>query len=457
MQILVTIALVVIAVLLFELIIGLHEFGHFITAKLSGIKVNEFALGMGPKLFSFKKGETQYSLRLFPIGGFCAMEGEDEDSPEPRSFNNAKVWKRMIVIIAGAVMNIILGIIFSFIMVIPQEAYSSTTVEQFDPRSYSANCGLQIGDKIVKVNGYDIYNSKDLSFSFAGVNCENVDGKSVSVYKQDCANAICTEYSKIATDKKPDDDTLLKLYNITTDGCAAVNNSADKTEAKKVMDDTVKKLYDTIGVTDYTLPTITEKDTRQRYTATVTVIRDGKEVELNDVQFFTYYKNEEDKEADKPSVSLDFYVEPIDKTFTSVIKQGFSESLSVGRMVWQSLVWIVQGRFGFKDMSGPVGIASAVTQVASQGLETNFGSAVFNILNVMTLITINLGIFNMLPFPALDGGRFLLLLIEWIFRKPIPRKVEKYINAAGFIILMGFMVVVTCKDIWQLFTGQLSL
>ena len=239
MQILVTIALVVIAVLLFELIIGLHEFGHFITAKLSGIKVNEFALGMGPKLFSFKKGETQYSIRLFPIGGFCAMEGEDEDSPEPRSFNNAKVWKRMIVIIAGAVMNIILGIIFSFIMVIPQEAYSSTTVEQFDPRSYSANCGLQIGDKIVKVNGYDIYNSKDLSFSFAGVNCENVDGKSVSVYKQDCANAICTEYSKIATDKKPDDDTLLKLYNITSDGCTAVNNSADKTEAKKVMDDTV--------------------------------------------------------------------------------------------------------------------------------------------------------------------------------------------------------------------------
>ena len=344
MQILVTIALVVIAVLLFELIIGLHEFGHFITAKLSGIKVNEFALGMGPKLFSFKKGETQYSLRLFPIGGYCAMEGEDEDSPEPRSFNNAKVWKRMIVIIAGAVMNIILGIIFSFIMVIPQEAYTSTTVEQFDPRSYSANCGLQIGDKIVKVNGYDIYNSKDLSFSFAGVNCENVDGK-----------------------------------------------------------------------------------------------------------------NEEDKEADKPSVSLDFYVEPIDKTFTSVIKQGFSEALSVGRMVWQSVVWIAQGRFGFKDMSGPVGIASAVTQVASQGLETNFGSAVFNILNVMTLITINLGIFNMLPFPALDGGRFLLLLIEWIFRKPIPRKVEKYINAAGFIILMGFMVVVTCKDIWQLFTGQLSL
>ena len=421
MQILVTIALVVIAVLLFELIIGLHEFGHFITAKLSGIKVNEFALGMGPKLFSFKKGETQYSLRLFPIGGFCAMEGEDEDSDEPRAFNNAKVWKRMIVIIAGAVMNIILGIIFSFIMVIPQEAYSSTTVQQFDPRSYSANSGLQTGDKIIKVNGYDIYNSKDLSFSFAGVNCENVDGKSVAVYKQDCANAICTEYSKIATNNNPDDDMLLKLYNITSDGCTAVNNCADKQSAQKAMNDAVKKLYTTVGVSDYSLPEINEKETRQRYTAEVTVLRNGEEVELDDVQFFTYYKNEEDQAADKPSVALDFYVEPIDKTFTSVITQGFSESVSVARMVWQSLVWIVQGRFGFKDMSGPVGIATAVTQVASQGLEVNFGSAVFNILNVMTLITINLGIFNMLPFPALDGGRFLLLLIEWIFRKPIPR------------------------------------
>ncbi len=457
MQILVTLALVVIAVLLFELIIGLHEFGHFITAKLSGIKVNEFALGMGPKLFSFKKGETQYSLRLLPIGGYCAMEGEDEDSPEPRSFNNAKVWKRMIVIIAGAVMNIILGIIFSFIMVIPQEAYSSTTIDQFDPRSYSANSGLQEGDKIIKVNGYDIYNSKDLSFSFAGVSCENVDGKSVSVYKEDCANAICTEYSKIVTEKELNDDTILNLYNITTEGCKEVNSSTDKSTAQSVMNKTVEELYKAVGVADFTLPTITEKETRQRYTATVTVIRDGKELELEDVQFFTYYKSEEDKEADKPSVSLDFYVEPIEKTFTSVITQGFSESVSVGRMVWQSLVWIVEGRFGFKDMSGPVGIASAVTQVASQGLETNFGSAVFNILNVMTLITINLGIFNMLPFPALDGGRFLLLLIEWIFRKPIPRKVEKYINAAGFVILMVFMIVITCKDVWQLFTGQLSL
>lgn len=457
MQILVTLALVVIAVLLFELIIGLHEFGHFITAKLSGIKVNEFALGMGPKLFSFKKGETQYSLRLLPIGGYCAMEGEDEDSSEPRSFNNAKVWKRMIVIIAGAVMNIILGIIFSFIMVIPQEAYSSTTIDQFDPRSYSANSGLQEGDKIIKVNGYDIYNSKDLSFSFAGVSCENVDGTSVSVYKEDCANAICTKYSKIVNEKEPDDDTLLELYNITVEGCKSVNASADKATAQGAMNTAVEQLYKTVDVADFAFPTITEKETRQRYTATVTVIRDGKEVELEDVQFFTYYKNEEDQKADKPSVSLDFYVEPIEKTFTSVITQGFSESVSVGRMVWQSLVWIVEGRFGFKDMSGPVGIASAVTQVASQGLEVNFGSAVFNILNVMTLITINLGIFNMLPFPALDGGRFLFLLIEWIFRKPIPRKVEKYINAAGFAILMLFMIVVSCKDVWQLFTGQLKL
>ncbi len=457
MQILVTIALVVIGVLLFEMIIFFHEFGHFITAKLSGIKVNEFALGMGPKIFSFKKGETRYSLRLFPIGGFCAMEGEDEESPEPRAFNNAKVWKRMIVVIAGATMNIILGIIFSFIMVIPQDAFSSTTIAQFDPRSYSANCGLQVGDTITKVNGYNIYNSKDLSFSFVGVNCEDVDGKSLSVYKQDCANALTTAYGNIVKEQNPDDDTLLKYYDIVTKDCVKINGAADKQEALSILNASVDELYKAAGIADYELPVISEKDTRQRYVADLTVIRDGEEVELEDVQFFTYYKDQEDKEADKPSVSIDFYVEPIEKNFTSVISQGFSETYSVGRMVWQSLVWIVQGKFGFKDLSGPVGVVSAVTQVASQGLEVNFGSAVFNILNVMTLITINLGIFNMLPFPALDGGRFLFLLIEWIFRKPIPRKIEGYVNSAGFIILMIFMIVVTFKDVWQLFTGQITM
>ncbi len=141
MQILIIIALVIIGILLFELIIFSHEFGHFITAKKSGVKVNEFSLGMGPKIFGFTKGETDYSLRLLPIGGYCAMEGEDEDSADPRAFNNAKVWKRMIIIIAGAVMNIILGFIMMFAYTVQADSYASTTIGGFNPNSVSANCG----------------------------------------------------------------------------------------------------------------------------------------------------------------------------------------------------------------------------------------------------------------------------------------------------------------------------
>lgn len=215
-------------------------------------------------------------------------------------------------------------------------------------------------------------------------------------------------------------------------------------------------MYEQVGETDYTVPSITEKETRPRYVADVTVERKGQEVLLEDVQFFTYM-NQNAKEGDKPSVALDFYVKPIEKTFFTVIGETFSQTASIAKMVWSSVVWIAEGKFGFNDLSGPVGIATAVTQVASQGLEQNFGAAVMNILFVMILITVNLGMFNMLPFPALDGGRFVFLIIEGLFRKPIPRKVEQYVNAAGFIILILFMIVVSIKDVWQLFTGQLTI
>lgn len=187
----------------------------------------------------------------------------------------------------------------------------------------------------------------------------------------------------------------------------------------------------------------------------MTVERGDEKQKLEQVQFYTYYKSQEDKENNKMSVAFDFYVEPVEKTFGSVMHETFSGTISMGRTVWTSLVWLVQGRFSFNELSGPVGIATAVTQVASQGLETGFMDAVNNILFVMILITVNLGIVNMLPFPALDGGRFLFLLIEWIFRKPIPRKVEKIVNTVGIILLFAFMAIISLKDVWQLITGTM--
>lgn len=458
MQILIIIALVIIGILLFELIIFSHEFGHFITAKKSGVKVNEFSLGMGPKIFGFKKGETDYSLRLLPLGGFCAMEGEDEESPEPRAFNNAKIWKRMIIIIAGAVMNIILGFIMMFAYTVQADNYASTTVNGFYPNSVSANCGLKVGDQITEINDYSVWNSRDLQFAMATMTCKEVDGTTLEIYRQDCARAACNAYNSILNDNEDiDDSTNSKLYEILTDGCTNINSAASKEAAYSIYKQTGEDIFAEYykGKKSFEPENIDEEDTRLRYTSDLKVLRDGEEVELKDVQFFTYYQSEEDEQEGKTSLSFDFVVTQIDKTFGSVISQTVSNTCSVAKMVWTSLVWLVQGRFSFTDLSGPVGIATAVTQVASIGLETSFLSAFNNILFVMIMITINLGIFNMLPFPALDGGRFLFLLIEGIFRKPIPRKVEQVVNSVGFALLMVFMVVVTFKDIWQLITGTM--
>lgn len=458
MQILITMALIIIGILMFELIIFFHEFGHFITAKLSGVKVNEFALGMGPKLFGFKKGETQYSLRLFPIGGYCAMEGEDADSPEPRAFNNAKIWKRMIIIIAGATMNILLGFIMMFAYTVQMDVYSSTTVSGFEPNSFSLNCGLKPGDKILDVNGYSILNARDLQFAIATLTSKQLDGHSLEIYRQDCSREACMVYQNLAQKYSPDQDTNQEMLSALTSASYKIAEAESKEAAYSLMKQAIDDLYSKIAEAKdekYEYPEITESDERWRFCADMTVERGDEKQKLEQVQFYTYYKSQEDKENNKMSVAFDFYVEPVEKTFGSVMHETFSGTISMGRTVWTSLVWLVQGRFSFNELSGPVGIATAVTQVASQGLETGFMDAVNNILFVMILITVNLGIVNMLPFPALDGGRFLFLLIEWIFRKPIPRKVEKIVNTVGIILLFAFMAIISLKDVWQLITGTM--
>lgn len=461
MQILITIALIIIGVLLFEFIIFAHEFGHFICAKRSGVQVNEFALGMGPKLFGFKKGETMYSLRLFPIGGYCAMEGEDEESANPRAFNNAKIWKRMIIIVAGAFMNFVVGFLLMFVFLVQQPSYESTVVQAFVPQSFSANSGLEIGDKIVSVDGYSVWNSRDLQFGIQTSQCKNVDPDSLVVYKEDCAGEAFKAAYNLVNDKELlggelTDDELSKINAVLSEGCTQINKAQSKDEAYAILKTTVDGFYSAVGKADsnYDYPEIERRDSRRRYCADLEVIRDGKKVKLENVEFYSYYGSEEDVKADKVRVSIDFYVEPIEKNFGTVISQTFSQTTSLAKTVWQSLIMLVQGRFSFADMSGPVGITKAVSDVASQGLETSFLSAVNNIIFIMALITVNLGVVNMLPFPALDGGRFVFLVIEAIRRKPLPRKFEYIVNAVGLAILVLFIIAISVKDVWQLVTGS---
>lgn len=447
-SVLTTIALILIGVLLFELIIFIHEFGHFITAKKSGIKVNEFSLGMGPKIFSFGKGETKYSLRVFPIGGFCAMEGEDEESPEPRAFNNAKVWKRMIVVIAGAVMNIILGFVLMFVVVVQQDSYSSTEVQSFPATSFSSCTGLQSGDVIKEINGYGISTSMDFNYPISTAELKTVDGSTLEIYKEDCGNNLYNMAVSLVQDKnnKLSDEQVSKVNELLSKSTNEIVKAKSKEDAFSVYENYYKKINDACGIKDYKVEKIVEKETRKRYTADILVERNGEEKLLKNVQFFTYTT----KDNSDPQVSIDFYVKPIDKTIGSVLSQTFKQTISTCKMIYASLGGLLTGKFGLKDMSGPIGIASAVTTVASESLSSGFMSAVNSIIYVMMIITVNLGLFNMLPFPALDGGRFVFLIIEAIRGKSVPRKVEAIVNGIGMGLLILLMILITANDIFKL-------
>ena len=335
-----------VAIALFLVLIIIHEFGHFIAAKLLGVKVNEFAVGFGPKLFSKQGKETKYSVNLIPLGGYCAMEGEDEDSGDNRAFCNKKPWRRFIIIAMGAIFNLILGLVIVAITLAPQEAFNSTVVAEFKENAVSSESGLMVNDKITEVEGRKIFSTYDLSYAFTNVKDGKID---------------------------------------------------------------------------------------------MTVIRDGKHVELDDV---TFNSSEEDGIS---YLEVDFYVYGIKKTVGSYIEQTFATAASYCAVVWRSLIDIIGGKYGISAVSGPVGVTAAIGSAAKVSLA--------NLLPIMAIITINLGLFNLLPIPALDGGRLLFILIEMIFRKPVPQKYEAAVHAAGFAVLIAFMLFITAKDIWSLITG----
>lgn len=403
---------------------------------------------MGPKLFSFTRGETTYTLRLLPIGGYCAMEGEDEESENPRAFNNAKTWKRMIIVIAGATMNILFGLVLMMVTLLPQDAFSSTTVDSFSPCSFTATTGLKEGDEIIELNDYKINTSNDFSFAMYTMPITEVDGSTLEIYKQDCLFEIKNHCARCNTNLT--DEQFQSMYDLWVEGSEAIVSSTSKESAYSFLCEYLDKINEALSIDKLeSYPEIVERETRQRFRTDMVVIRDGEKVTLKDVDFFTYL----DTETNEPAISIDFYVEPIEKNFGTLVSQTFSQTVSVVRMVWGSLIGMVTGQFGLNEVSGPVGLASAITDVASESLKTGFMDAVMSIVYVMMVITVNLGIVNMLPFPALDGGRFVLLLIEAIFRKPVPRKIEGIINGVGLALLLMLMAVITLKDIWVLIFG----
>jgi regulator of sigma E protease len=335
--------------------IFIHEFGHFFTAKMCGVRINEFAIGMGPTLFHTQKGDTKYSLRLLPIGGFCAMEGEDENSDDTHAFNKKPVWQKMLIVVMGAVMNIVLGLVLMMILLGQQSAFNSTTIAAFTKNSAFQAAGMRIGDKFVSVDHYHISGDKDLSFALATANPSSVD---------------------------------------------------------------------------------------------IAVKRDNKMLTFNDVKLHSQTV------SGKKYVSLDFYVAPIHKNFGTLIAKSCQDTVSVVRLVWYSLISMLSGKYSLNDMAGPVGAADVIGQAVTAGLKQNFLAGLNNVIYIMTMFTVNLGVFNLIPFPALDGGKFFLFIIEAIRRKPINEKYVGIVDTVGFVLLMGFMLIVTYSDILRIATGK---
>ena len=369
------------AVLIFGAVIAIHEFGHFSAAKLSGIQVNEYSIGMGPALFKKIVGSTQYTLRLLPIGGYVAMEGEgspesnaaqrerdaaggageaeEEDGleswnpipPEQRTgipFPEAAIWKRAIVMAAGPLMNFVLGFaVLLGLIALRSDPIASRVIYSIADGALCGQTGLQAGDEIVAVNGRRCFIANDILYE------------------------------------------LVRTQNTRAD---------------------------------------------------FTVRRDGRLVQLPGVQFDTYTD-----EGGNTRMNIGFTVYALEKTPANVLKETFNSELYYSRIFFTSLVDLLRGRESINNLSGPVGIVSAISQAASYGLT--------DVLELLALITVNLGVFNLLPVPALDGGRLVFLAVEAVIRRPVSERVQESLTLATFILLFGLMIFATYNDVLRLITG----
>lgn len=359
------------ALLVFSAVIAIHEFGHFTVAKLCGIQVNEFSIGMGPVLWKKNHKGTQYSLRALPVGGFVALEGEEspesqqaeaahtvQEQPAPETeasvqptgvpLNEAPVWQRALVMVAGAVMNFVLGFVVLVILIAAQnEPITSKTIYAIQDGALCGQTGLQAGDKVLAVNGRRCFVANDI-------------------------------------------------------------------------------LYELVRT--------------QSYSADFTVLRNGQKVHLPKVQFDTWQD-----EKGETHMSIGFSVYGLEKTPGNVLREAGNSVLYYGRIVFTSLVDLVRGRESINNLSGPVGIVSAIGQAASYGWQ--------DLLEMLALITVNLGILNLLPFPALDGGKVVFLVIEGVTGHAVPEKLQSVLTLATFGLLFGLMLFATYNDILRLITG----
>lgn len=343
---------IIFAVLFFSLIIFVHELGHFITARLFKVKVHEFALGMGPKIFSKVKGETRYSIRAVPIGGFCNMEGEDTDSDNEGSFSKRPWYAKLVILAAGAAMNVVLGFLVCVLFVGISSAGTGISTVTVDKVMETADAAefLKPGDRIVDINGTVINIRRDIDF--------------------------------------------------------AMQQSGGK-ESR------------------------------------ITVVRDGKRVSGSFVPYAAQYSD------GSPAYLVGFTPRVEKANIFNVVNESFFQTVWMGKLVFVSLGMLISGEASVGEVSGPVGVVGAMNDAAQMGGMMGL----LNLLYLAAFISVNIGIMNLLPIPALDGGRIFFVVIEAIRRKPIPPEKEGVVHFIGLVLLMGVMVFATWNDIMRLISG----
>jgi regulator of sigma E protease len=420
------------AIIALSFLIIIHELGHFLVAKAFKVKVNEFSLFMGPKLFSFTKGETTYSLRLIPLGGYVKMEGEEEASEDDRAFNKKPVSVRAAVIAAGPIMNILTALIFAFIIT-SQMGYYTTQVKTVVPGSVADKEGIKVGDKLEKYNGKTIYQRNDFDVFAYPLKDESVelqyerDGKTQTVH---------------ITPNRKQDGYMLGFTPKVTDALAADSNVvakvSDKSPAKEAglkEGDRIVKLNGTSVTTRQDIGNFIDKIKESK--VTITVNRDGKDIVLKEVVPIAR------KSPELKAIGVDFELSK--GGFINTLADSVNYTISTSRSIYYSIGWLINKTVPVSDLSGPIGITTAISDVVK--LSPSLMDKIINLMSITAMISINLGLVNLIPFPALDGSKLILLLVEKIRRKPLNPEKEAMITMVGFVILIMLMIYVTFNDI----------
>lgn len=426
---------IILAIVIFSVLVLFHEFGHFLLAKLSRITVLEFSLGMGPRLFSFEKGGTTYSLKLLPLGGSCMMEGEDEDNDSPGSFNNAPIAGRIATVAAGPVFNFVLAFVIS-VIVVGMTGYSIPVITAVDEGSAAEAAGLRTGDRITSFDGYGTAVTDDLYTYLA---LEGLDGGPVTVeYLRDGEKGSVT-YTPDSEEKYMlgfsyyDDEDEAKIGSVTLNGAMY--------RAGIQAGDVICEIDGTVINSGKELQNYMEKYPMDGSEMEVTYIHSDKVKTVSVTPEVTNYA--------QTGFSYNGAYEKAG--FGDMLRYGFHEMKYWVKTTILSLKMLFTGKVSVNEMSGPVGIVSTIDTTYQESRSYGLTATVATMLNMMILLSANLGVMNLLPIPALDGGRLIFLILEAIRRKPINREIEGRIHFAGFALLMLLILYVSVHDVIKLF------